>query len=1070
MLRRWFLHLQVAVQFLVRLTLLALLLLPLRACPQQFAPGLSWRLIGPFRGGRVTAVAGVPGDLRTYYMGTPGGGIWKTTNAGATWFPIFDEAHVASIGDLKLAPSNPNIIYVATGEQTPGNGVWKSTDSGATWTNIGIRDSRITPSLLIDPRNPNIVLVAAYGDVIPGESRGIYKTTDGGSSWRKVYFKDDQNGPIDLCFDPGDSRNIFAVIRHIPPVPGEKPAEGLDTFIIKSTDEGETWSPLGDKGLPADRRGRIGLAVPAGLSGKRIFALMNQGLFRSDDAGENWQQITSDPRIIGTSYFGRVYSDPNNSDVVYVMQTSTYRSSDGGRTFTAWKGTPSGEDDHVLWIAPEDSSRIIMGADQGAVITLDTGKTWNTWYDQPTGQFYRVFTDHTFPYRLYAPQQDSGSVAVPSRTDFGLNTYRDWFPTGAFESGFIAPDPLNPDFVYSIGWFGIVVRLDRATGQVATLFVPPTTYHTVWETPLVFAPRDPHVLYYGSQFLLKTADGGKSWKEISGDLTSKPAEAAAPPKSSSGGHIAAKDDIEFSDDDADPFAQQLGRGAIQAIAPSPIDPNLIWVGSTTGRIHVTHDGSTWIDVTPAGLPEHAFINSIEPSPHDADTAFAAIFVRRDPHPYLFRTRNGGRSWEKIINGLPGTSIGGVVREDPGRKGLLFAGTQTGAFFSFDMGDHWQSLQLNLPTATVTDLTIHGADLVASTFGRGLWILDDISPLRQWSSDIASSRVHFFLPETSVRVRWDNYPDTPLQTETPVAANPPDGAILHYFLKTVPKGEVTLDVFDQQGAVIRHFSSKSGQETAPPANVPEYWFSPPPSVPTNPGVNRFVWDLRYPHPTALPYGYFGERLKYTEYDLPDHAVPGETPRFQPPGPLVAPGTYSLVLTVEGKSYRQQLQVVPDPRVHLSAADYAAQFELSRKICDAMEAAARSFSSVSSLHAELDARKKALPAKPPKELPDPLAALDKELDAIETGSGSALGFGPLNRDLGRYLVMVQSADLAPNESARNAVNAACTTYGKNIAAWNKLNAESLPALNKLLAAQKLSELPVASSPAAIPPCTP
>ena len=465
------------------------------ASAQQIAAdqmkGLSWRLIGPFRGGRVTAVAGIAGDPKTYYMGTPGGGVWKTTTGGVTWVPIFDDAHVASIGDLVVAPSDPNTIYVATGEQTPGNGVWKSTDAGATWANIGITDSPNIPSILVDPKDANTVYVAAVGDITPSNTRGIYKTTDGGKSWRKIYFQDDHHSPTELCFDSNDSRTIYAVIRRIPTPPGQKPPEEVDSVIIKSNDAGEHWSPAGDAGLPPLHRGRIGLAVAPGLSGKRVFALMRQGLFRSDDSGSTWQQITQDPRVTGDEYFGRVFADSKNPDVVYVMQTSTYRSADGGRTFVAWKGTPSGEDDHVLWIAPEDPSRIIMGTDQGAVITLDGGKMWNTWYNQPTGQFYRVSVDHSFPYRLYASQQDSGSVSVPGRTDFGLITYRDWFPTGSFESAFIAPDPLDANSIYSIGWYGVILRMNRTTGQVATIFQPPADYHITWETPLVFSPRDP---------------------------------------------------------------------------------------------------------------------------------------------------------------------------------------------------------------------------------------------------------------------------------------------------------------------------------------------------------------------------------------------------------------------------------------------------------------------------------------------------------------------------------------------------------------------------------------------------
>jgi len=1052
--------------------------------PLDAMKGLSWRLIGPFRGGRVTAVSGLAGDSKTYYMGTPGGGVWKTTNGGVTWFPIFDDAHVASISDLVVAPSDPNTIYVASGEQFPGNGLWKSTDAGATWSNIGIHESRTIPSILVDPKDASTVYVAAVGDITPGESRGIFKTTDGGKSWRKVYFKDDRHSPTELCFDPNNSRTIYATIRRLPMPPGEKPPAEADTVIIKSTDAGESWSPAGEQGLPPTHRGRLGLAVAPGLSGKRVFALMRQGLFRSDDAGSTWQQITQDPRVIGDDYFGRVFSDPKNPDVVYVMQTSTYRSPDGGRTFTAWKGTPSGEDDHVLWIAPDDPNRILMGTDQGAVVTLDGGKIWSSWYNQPTGQFYRVSLDRGFPYRLYASQQDSGSVSVPHHSDYGIITYRDWFPTGSFESGFIAADPLDPNNIYSIGWYGVILRMNRATGQVSTLFIPPANYHVTWETPLTFSPRDPHALYYGSQFLLKTADNGFTWKEISGDLTAKTPETPAAAKPAANGHTLSKEAGEFSlwadDGDDDDDAQNAPHGAIQAIAPSPLDNNLIWVGSTTGLIHLTRDAATWTDVTPANLPERAFINCIEASPHDPNTAYAAViasrgpnvtaFAPRDTHPYFFRTRDAGKSWEKIVTGLPDDGIARAIREDSIRKGLLFAGTTTGVYFSFDAGDHWQPLQLNLPSTPVTDLAIHGADLIASTFGRGLWILDDISAVRQWSAKVADSAAHFFQPEPAVRMRWDNYPDTPLQGETPAALNPADGAVLQYFQKSPAKGELALDIYDSQGALVRHYSTVPGKESIPPPNVPEFWFAPPPTLPNQAGINRFVWDLRYPTPTALPYGYFGERLKYTEYTVPDHAVLDHTPRLQPPGPLAVPGTYDLVFTREGKTFKQKLLLQPDPRVNVISQDYAAQLSLSRTITALMEDTARSFNAVIALHSQFDARKKALPANSSKELSDAFANFEQRLQALEDATPQARGFGVLNRDFGHYLIMVQSGDWKPGDSAVRAVNDACYEHVRRVADWNKLNAELLPALNQQLAAQKSQTLPAATSTASAPSCAP
>lgn len=1058
------------------------LLAPFLASPlpaQQISPellhGLTWRLIGPHRGGRVTAVAGIAGNTKTYYMGTPGGGVWKTINAGRTWVPIFDQAHVASIGDLVVAPSDPNVIYVGTGEQTNGNGVWKSSDAGATWTNIGFQDSPIIPSLLVDPHDANLVYVAVAGTFTPSEARGIFKSSDGGKTWRKVYYKDDHTSPTELDFDPGDSHTIVAAIRHLPPAPGQKPDESVDSQLLRSTDSGETWTLMGDQGLPPANRQRVGLSIAPATGGKRIFALMKQGLFRSDDAGSTWQKITTDPRILGSNYFGRVFSDPKDPNVVYVMQTSTYRSQDGGHDFVAWKGTPSGEDDHVLWIDPQDTNHIIEGTDQGAVITYDCGNTWSTWFNQPTGQFYRVSTDNGFPYRLYAAQQDSGSIVVPNRTDFGLITYRDWFSSGSFESSFIAPDPLHSDYVYSLGWYGNIIRLDRSTGQTATLFIAPSHYRASWETPITFSRRDPHTLFYASQFLLKTTDEGLSWKEISPDLTVKANAASPAPKSNASGHIPSKDDGEnsgfFADNDEDDDAQApVNRGYIQTIAPSPLDAKLIWVGTSTGLVQVTHDGSTWSEVSPAGLPERATVNSIDASSHDPNTAFTAVFARRDTHPYFFRTRDGGKTWDKIITGLPGAGIARVVREDPVRKGMLFAGTETGVYISFDCGDHWQPLQLGLPTSSVRDLAIHGDDLIAATFGRGLWVLDDISPLRDLSGTARKTPVHFFTPQTAIRTHWDNHPDTPLQRDTPASQNPPDGAILYYSLASVPRGEITLDVLDEQGHPIRHFSSIPERESLSPANVPEYWFYPPLTLPTAAGINRFVWDLRYPHPTALPFGFFGERLDYTEYTLPDHAVPGETPRFQPPGPFVPPGTYEVVLTVEGKSYHQKLRVVPDPRVHISAEDYSAQFGLSRQLWELMNTSAKSFVQFAPLDAQLAEHRKSLPATAPKELTDSLANVEKQVDALESGSDEAPGFGTVNRNAARYLEMVQAADIAPTDSVKKLYQSTCEAYSKDLEDTSKLASETVPALNKQLQNERLASITFTPSSQQAPACMP
>ncbi|HBB97883.1 MAG TPA: hypothetical protein DC054_21080, partial [Blastocatellia bacterium] len=520
--------------------------------PQSFST-MQWRLVGPHRAGRVTTVAGIPGNPAVYYFGTPGGGVWKTINGGRVWTPIFDAAHVASIGALALAPSNPDVIYVGTGEETVGNGVYKSTDAGKTWSHIGLNDTRYISGIIVDPKDPNIVLVSARDYFIAGPGRGIFKTTDGGRTWKKVFFKDDKTSIVDLEVTPDDPRTLFAATYNLQIDPANRRALGADSLVFKSTDEGETWQQLSGAGMPEAGRGTIGLAIAPKTNARRVYAILNNGFFRSDDGGATWQRSTNDPRVTGSTYFGKTYVDPVNPDVVYVMQTSTYRSLDGGKNWESYKGAPSGEDQHVFWIDPQNPLRIILGSDQGAIISLDGGHTWSDWFTQPTGQFYHVTSDNQFPYRLYAAQQDSGSVAVLSRSDFGIITYRDWFSTGAFESGYISPDPRNPNIVFSVGWYGSVFRLDRATGQIATVFAPAAKYRYTWETPLVRSPHDAKTMYLGTQFVMRTTDNGETWAEISPDLTAK-------------------------------NSSEKSSGVIETITPSAAQAGEIWVGGSTGIV------------------------------------------------------------------------------------------------------------------------------------------------------------------------------------------------------------------------------------------------------------------------------------------------------------------------------------------------------------------------------------------------------------------------------------------------------------------------------------------------------
>jgi photosystem II stability/assembly factor-like uncharacterized protein len=1035
------------------------------AFSQQLDPslysGMRWRLIGPYRAGRVTAVAGIEGNPAVYYMGTPGGGVWKTTDGGTTWKPIFDDARVASIGALALAPSNPQIIYVGTGEQTEGNGVYKSTDSGATWINVGLRETKYITSVLVDPRDPNVVFVGARGAAEKSPDRGVFKSTDGGKTWIKVLYKDDVTGPVDLEMDPGNPRVLYAALWHYRFRPGstESKEKEVDSQIYKSTDGGATWKALSGNGLPASGKGRIGIAVAPGDHGRRLYAIVTQGLFRSDNAGETWRRITTDPRVIGNYYFSRVFVDPNNPDIVYVMQTSMYRSTDGGRTFIAFKGAPGGDDYHVLWTDPKNSQRMILGVDQGAIISLDGGKSWSTWYNQPTGQFYHVSTDNGFPYIAYAAQQDSGTAAVPSRSDWGEISYRDWFSTGGFEYCYIAPDPADTNIVYSGGWFGTVVRYDRTTGQITHVFIPDSNYRTAAIAPLVFSPQDPHMLYFGTQYLLKTANQGKSWQIMSPDLTIRPAA----PGGAKAGNGEADEDQGVS-----------RRTAISSLAPSPLEAGEIWAGTDDGLIHLTQDsGKTWQNVTPSDLSPKSDVLILEASHFDRGTAFAAVGVPRDSHPYAYRTRDGGKTWTRIIAGLPEDAIVRAVREDPVRKGLLYAGTETGVFVSFDEGDHWQSLQLNLPTSSVRDLAVHGDDLVAATYGRALWILDDLSPLRQASRQIADSNAYLLRPATAIRVRWDNDQETPLPAEVPAGKNPPDGAILNYFLKSVPSGEISVEIRDAQGKLVRRFTSKAPPPDMTLANVPDYWFAPPAVLPKDAGLNRFAWDLRYDPPPALQYSYYGKALDYFEFTLSDHAIPGESPRRLPLGQLVAPGQYELVFTGNDVMMRQPLTVTLDPRVHVPQADLVEQVNEEKRIASGMAASFDAYQAADSLLVALADRQKSLAANADaKDANDAMKDLAAKIDAVVEGSDAAPGIGPLNRDLSRIFWMVGNGDGAPTQSARAAVEESCAVLAKDLAEWRELNSQALPRVNSLLEKYRLPPLPAVTGNSVTPPvaCSP
>jgi photosystem II stability/assembly factor-like uncharacterized protein len=1042
--------------FIVSLALAALHASAEQVDPSAFS-ALRWREIGPFRAGRVSAGAVDPADPNTYYFGTPGGGVWKSTTAGQTWVPTFDRTGMASIGALAVAPSNSHIVYVGTGEETRGDGVYKSTDGGATWTNVGLRDTHFIGSIVISADDPDIVVVGAIGDRAPGPDRGVFQTRDGGKTWTKVLFVDDHAGCPSIIAAPDAPGLLFASLYPaagargaalVPPITSSQPAPAplapapsRAPAIFKSADGGATWARLAAKGLSSPPIGRQAFGVVAKSGGRIVFAGLRDGLYRSGDGGETWSRATEDPRIRPVG----VITDPSRPDVVYVTQTSLYRSIDGGRTFEAFAGAPSGDDFQLLWIDPHMPTRLLAGVDQGAVVSVDGGATWSSWYNQPTGQFYHVVTDDRFPYHVFAAQQDSGSVAVPNRSDYGEISFRDWYSPGGFEFGYLAPDPLDADITFSGGWYRTVVRFDRRTGQIATVFAPGRKYRSVNNAPMAFSPHDPHALFYGTQYVMKTSDSGMSWREISPDLTEIPGAPQTPSRSPQ-------------------------MPAITTLSLSTVTASVMWAATNNGVIQMTADsGATWKNVSPRDLPAGGAFEIIDAGRHDAATAFATFIVPQDQHPYIYRTQNAGATWQRIVQGLPETAPVRVVREDPVRQGLLYCGTESGVFVSFDAGDHWQSLQLNLPASSMRDMVVHGDDLVLATYGRALWILDDVAPLRQVGSENTEAAIHLFKPPTAIRARWDVNGDTPLPIETPTAPNPPEGAIIDYALNAVPAGDVTLKILDARGQIVRTFTSRMPPEPQLLANVPNYWFAPPAVLTRNHGLNRFAWNLRYPNPKILPFGYFGGLLPYVEYTLAEHAIPGQTPRDQPEGPLALPGDCAIEIATGTHTDRQTLTVRLDPRVRATAADLTAQFELATRLTDALAVTYDGFMALKDLRSVTAERAKlSAAARRAADATNAVDAFDRKVDLIQNGTAAAPGLGLLNRDLARLYQMALSGDARPAERLQTWAVESCQALATALDGWRRLNAD-LPAVNTARARVGLPPLAAVSVPAA-PQCGP
>ncbi len=1066
------------------LTTLCLACLTTPLVAQQVSPtfysGLKWRSIGPFRAGRVSAVAGIPGNAATYYMGSPGGGVWKTVDGGTVWTPIADEIKVASIGAMVVSPSNPDVIYVGTGDVSMvgaavnmGNGVWKSMDAGRTWQHVGLEDTEHIGTMWIDPTNPDVVVVAALGKTFSkDDQRGVFKTVDGGETWKKVLAGTDEIGAIDVVFDATNTNVGYAALWHHYCPPGNT-ADLINGSsggaIFKTTDNGGTWTKLASPGLPEGELSRIGLATAEG--GKRVYAVIAggrgegaSGFYRSDDAGATWSKSTTDVRVTGSGYFSRVFVDPKDANTVYVAQTSLYRSVDGGKTFISFKGAPGGDDNHALWIDPMDSTRMIMASDQGATISQDKGATWTSWYNQPTAQVYHMSTDNRWPYWVYGTQQDSGSVGTLSRGDYGAITFMDWDPVAAYEFGYIVPSPLDPNLVYAGGAGRGLVLVNRVNRQVQTISPSlnrAANYRTAQNPPLAFSPQDGHVFYMGTQFLLQTSDAGTHWKPISPDLTERPGSDAVNLKEEQ--HEKSVADANPSNNgrlartrEASETLTPPNRSAINTFSPSPVSAGQIWVGTNNGIVQLTHDGgTTWAVVTPPSLTQYSNISILESSHFDAGTAYVAVdrHEENDFNAHIYRTHDFGKTWQETSGGFAAGDFARVVREDPKRKGLLYAGTENATYVSFDEGDHWSALQLNMPTTSVRDLQINGNDLVAATYGRSFWVLDDISALRQIDAKTLRESVALYQPGKAMRVHLDLNEDTPIPPELPAGQNPPVGAMIDFYLKSEPKQDITLTIYNAKGDLVRTFDSRPlPANTELPPNVPDYWLALPQPLTKHAGDNRFVWDLRYTPPSALRHNY------------PISALYQNTPG-EPQGSMAVPGTYEARLIVDGKTYRQRFDVAMDPRVTISQEALERQLALHQKITAAVTETYNLYHEALALRESINGDVKKLTNQSP-ESAKALRDFDRDVAKLQGSEGrggppvpgaSQPAIAQIHQQLGSLATVVASADSDPTPTMTTTFSDYCKQIDTVTEQWNSLLKSSLPALNQQLEAQRVSALP-------------
>jgi photosystem II stability/assembly factor-like uncharacterized protein len=1013
---------------------------------------MRWREIGPMRAGRTRALAGVPSQPSTFYIGAVGGGVFKTTDAGETWHSLWDAEPTGSIGAIAVALSDPNIVYVGSGEGlarpdlSTGDGVYKSADAGKTWTHLGLRDTQQIGQVAVDPTNPNIVFVAAEGHPYGRNAeRGLYRSTDGGATFQRVLYVDDKTGASEVQIDPQHPNIVFAGMWQRQEGPWENGSwQGTGGGLFRSTDGGDTWKKLTGGGLP-DGIEQVNLTLsPTDSNRVYIEAAYGRhvGLYRSDDGGSTWvhapENDTRPEERIGGGDLPVPVVDPRDPDTLYVASIVTWKSTDAGKTWTGFRGSPGGDDYQGVYINPNDTRIVALTSDQGAIVTVNGGKSWSQWYNQPTAQMYHVTTDNAFPYRVCGGQQDSGSACVASRSNDGRITFHDWHPVGIEEYGYAAPDPLDPDIVYG----GKVTRYDRRTGQVQDVEPSPLrSYRALRTEPLQFSPIDLHNLYFATNTLWLTRDGGKNWKQISPDLSR---EAYDLPSSLD----AYKDS---------PAAKPVRRGVIYALGLSPININRIWAGTDDGLLWTTLDGGAhWSNVTPPELKPFWKVFNMDAGHFDALTAYAAINTLRldDMRPHLFRTHDGGKTWTEIDNGVPDGAATSTIREDPKQKGLLYAGTETQVYVSFDDGDHWQSLRLNMPATSIRDLAVKGDDLIAGTHGRGFMILDNVTPLRQIAAlteaKLASDNAYLYAPQTTFRVRNDMNPPTPWPPDMATGQNPPDGAMIDYTLGPDISGPVTLQVLDSHGGVIAGFKST---DPVPPLDPrypdPTLWARPPRTLSAEPGQHRFLWDMHYPQVPGMSTG-----------PDDDAAIPHDTPAVSS-SPWVMPGAYTVRLIAGGLTLNQPLTLVMDPRVKTTRFDLEQQFNVSRTLYDEMLEATRALHEITVLRDQLDAPS----AKVSRSAAEELEARLNKIAGAENGEGGGRRgpAGPPTLDsvrmqLARLEHSIQNADAAPTTAQVDASHAIAQPLPALLEQWDAVKTTDLKAINEQLRKQNLPRLSI------------